>query len=282
MYGNSNDEEQTGQSYSDTGPSNRLVNTTLSISPNQNISKEDHTFYTYHNQKSPKLKVNEVSIYAIKFTKCEDNSLEVVGLVRNTVKRNIDLKKNPIVLLDADNRVIARKTFNLTQIRTIPPNAARPWKFTFSPGDFIANDVPDASTWSLAFETQKGYQLDLEGLGKEFTEKTQQTLLEVIANAPPMEQDELNFMGLSIKGNKNGDLTTIILIRNGSNNNIKLKQLPLELKDASNEIIAKGTFILKSLTVKANTSKPTTFVFPASSILKEEIDLSTWKVYARQ
>ena len=60
---------------------------------------------------------------------------------------------------------------------------------------------------------------------------------------------------------------------------MKLEQLPLVVEDASGEVIAKGTFKLNQLEIKANTSKPWIFIFPKERLLKEEIDLSKWKVH---
>ena len=77
-------------------------------------------------------------------------------------------------------------------------------------------------------------------------------------------------------------LHTTLLIRNGSEKNIKFEQLPLIVEDASGEVIAKGTFQFEKLEVKANTSKPWTFIFPKELILNEDIDLSKWKVYLPQ
>ena len=68
----------------------------------------------------------------------------------------------------------------------------------------------------------------------------------------------------------NGPLHTTLLIRNGSEKNMKLEQLPLIVEDASGEVIAKGGFQFDNLEVKANTSKPWTFIFPKELLLKED------------
>lgn len=55
-----------------------------------------------------------------------------------------------------------------------------------------------------------------------------------------------------------------------------LENLPLEIVDATGEVVCKGSFNLPPLTVKANTTKPWTFIFPKKTILVEELDLSRW------
>jgi SLAP domain-containing protein len=92
----------------------------------------------------------------------------------------------------------------------------------------------------------------------------------------------VNFMGLQAKKSEDGNLHVTMLIRNGSDKNIQLQQLPLEVVDATGDVIAKGGFALNDFEVKANTSKPWTFIFPSSLVLKEEIDLSVWKAYPPQ
>ncbi len=52
---------------------------------------------------------------------------------------------------------------------------------------------------------------------------------------------------------------------------MKLEQIPLIVEDASDEVIAKGGFKLDNLEVKANTSKPWTFIFPKELAVKGRI-----------
>ena len=86
-------------------------------------------------------------------------------------------------------------------------------------------------------------------------------------------------MGIQAQIDENGSLHTTLLIRNGSEKNVKFEQLPLIVEDASGDSVAKGAFQFEELEVKANTSKPWTFIFPKELVLKEDMDLSKWKVY---
>ena len=260
--------------------SNELIETKLSLSPNWNIPNEDRYVYAFHNNESPKLKVNQISIYGMELKKLNNNSLIATALIKNTVKKSVHFNKTTILLLGANKEVIAKKEFDLNQLGTIPLNSARPWKFVFTSDDIVSEADVDLTTWSLAFEIKKKHQLDLEvSWEKSIAEKTKSTLKEIIANAKPLKSGEMNFMGIQAKRNDKGELVVTILIRNGSDKNITLQQVPLGVKDASDEEIAKGSFKIADFTVKANTSKPWSFIFPASMITKEEIDLTRWQVY---
>ncbi|WP_455432180.1 SLAP domain-containing protein [Tigheibacillus jepli] len=89
-------------------------------------------------------------------------------------------------------------------------------------------------------------------------------------------------MGIAAKVNDNQDLVVTMLIRNGADKNITLQQIPLGVKDATGEEIARGTFKLEDFTIKANTSKPWSFIFPQSMVKKEQLDLSRWQAYPIQ
>ncbi|WP_404455650.1 accessory Sec system S-layer assembly protein [Virgibacillus necropolis] len=260
--------------------SEELIETELSLSPNWNIPNEDRYVYAFHNNESPKLKVNQISLYGIELNKLKNNSLVATALVKNTIGKSIHFEKASILLLGANKEIIARKVFDLKQIGTIPTNSARPWKFAFLPEDLVADTDFDMNTWSLAFEVRKKHQLSLEdSWEKSIAEETKNNLQKVVASAAPLKSGEINFMGLEAKQNENGDLVVTILIRNGSNKSITLEKVPLGVKDASNDEIAKGGFKLDDFVVKENTSKPWSFVFPSAVITKDEIDLSKWQVY---
>jgi SLAP domain-containing protein len=88
----------------------------------------------------------------------------------------------------------------------------------------------------------------------------------------------VNFTGFQVKPQPEGNLAVSLFIRNGNKQHINLEQLPLELLDATDEVVARGSFKLDNLEVKANTSKPWTFIFPSQMVTKENPDLSRWTI----
>ncbi|WP_106496179.1 accessory Sec system S-layer assembly protein [Lentibacillus sp. Marseille-P4043] len=259
------------------------VETELSIPESWSVKNEERYVYAFHNNQSPKLKRNQVSIYGIELNKLKNNGYVATALIKNTVQKEIQFNETTILLLGPDNEVVARKEFDLSRVGKIPANGARPWKFNFTPQDIVTKTDLPKSEWKLAFELKKKHQLDLdESWEKSIAEETKANLEKIVANAAPLKPGEVNFMGISAKYNDNNDLAVTILIRNGSRKNMTLEQIPLAFKDASEEIVAKGAFKLEDFVIKANTSKPWTFIFPASLIKKEDIDLSKWQVYPIQ
>ncbi|WP_010095213.1 accessory Sec system S-layer assembly protein [Ornithinibacillus scapharcae] len=263
--------------------SDEELETTLSIPDGWNVTDEERYVFAFHNSQAPKLNINQISIYGMEFSKLADGRILTTGLIRSTVTQSIKFGPTTILLLDGDKELIAKKEFDLSKLDSIPPNAARPWKFVFNKEDIVKEVNAQPEEWLLAFEIKQKHVLDLdESWEKSIAEDVKTTLAQIVENAAPLKPGEVNFMGINAQRNENNDLVVTLLIRNGAEKGIALQQLPLGVKDASGEEITRGAFKLDDLTIKANTSKPWTFIFPANSITKEEIDLSRWQVYPIQ
>ncbi|GAA0486826.1 accessory Sec system S-layer assembly protein [Salinibacillus aidingensis] len=257
------------------------IETELSIPDEWNMRNEDRYVYAFHNTVSPKLKKNQISVYGIELKPLMNDGYSVNTLIRSTVKKPISFGNTNILLLDPDKNVVARKEFDMSKLGTLPPNSARPLKFTFRKEDLVNKvDLSDNDDWAIAFELKKKHQLDLpDSWENKIPDETKAGLEKIVANASPLKPGEVNFMGISANQTDQKDLSVTVLIRNGSEKNISFQQIPLAFKDGSNEVIAKGTFKLEDFEVKANTSKPWTFIFPSSMIQTEELDLSKWQVF---
>lgn len=259
------------------------IETELSIPDDWNITEEERYVYAYHNSQSPKLKVNQISIYGMELIENFDGTIRITGLIRSTVTQPIKFGDTTILLLDGDEEVIARKEFELEDLGNLPANSARPWDFRFTPADFIEPLEELPTEWKLAFQLKPKHRLDLEESWEEaLNDEAKEQLAKIVEQAPALKKDEVNFLGFSAQHKENGDLTVSVLIRNGSNKGISIQKVPLGVKDASDEEVARGSFTLDDLTVQANTSKPWTFIFPKSMVKKEEIDLSRWTAYPIQ
>lgn len=255
------------------------IETELSIPADWNLTNEDRYVYAFHNTESPKLKVNQLSIYGIEFFE-KDGGYEATGLIRSTAQQEIQLNLTTIFLLDSDKEVIGKKEFDLSGLGTLPTNSSRPWKFNFSQKDLNKKIKLPLESWSLAFEIKAKHQLNLEeSWEKTIADDTKQSLQNIMETAEPLKPGEVNFMGISIKQHDNGELAVTVLIRNGAEKNISFEKIPLAVKDATGKEVARGSFTLDDFSVKANTSKPWTFIFPASMVLEEEPDLTKWQAY---
>lgn len=260
------------------------VETTLHYSPGYEPAQELKYVYQFLNLDLPPLKPNQISLSGVDL-KHEGETVTVTAFIRSSLSKPIHLQEMPLLLLGINDEMLARKVFNLSEVSEIPAKSSTPWIFTFGSEDLGAVEEFPKTGWKLAFElkAQQKHELDLEeSWANSLPEEDKARLHQLVAEIQAPKPGEVNFMGLQAKQTDEGNLHVTMLIRNGSDKNIQLQQLPLEVTDASEEVIAKGGFTLDNLEVKANTSKPWTFIFPSELVLKENVDLSVWKAYPLQ
>lgn len=257
------------------------VHTGLSVHPNWNIPQEQMYVLQFLNNDLDPLKPNQISLAGVELRQVHAG-LEATAFVRNSLAKGIKFEKVNLLLLDATKEVIARHEFDLSEMGEIPGTSSRPWSFLF-PSSSIEKDQFNTEDWTIAFELKKNHALDLhDSWEKSIAAEDKEQLEKLVQSMTPPKQGEVNFMGLSAKLADTGELHVSVLIRNGHDKNINIQQLPLQLEDADGEVIAKGGFKLEDFEVKANTSKPWTFIFPASLVMKNNPNLSKWRVYPIQ
>ncbi|WP_088104296.1 accessory Sec system S-layer assembly protein [Halalkalibacter urbisdiaboli] len=260
------------------------VQTDLSIHPDWNIAKEDQYAFQFLNMECPPLKPSQLSLAGISLMQDGEHQYRVTAFIRNSLDKTIELGEMNLVLMDENEKILGRKLFNLKEVGELPPRSSRPWYFTFSAKDLFTTELPTTG-WTLAFlieekNTDTTHRLDLAPAWKQSLNKaSKQQLEKIVADLEPPKEGEVNLMGLQAKQTEEGELHVTMLIRNGSDQNVNLEQLPLHVEDATGELVAQGSFKLEDFVVKANTTKPWTFIYPKSLVQKQQPDLSKWKAF---
>lgn len=262
-------------------PNDIEVLTSLSFHPEAQVSTEERYYFQFLNNELPPLKENQISLSGIEI-RSEEQEWQVVAFVRNSLSRPVKFERIPILLIGPNGEKIGRKIFPMDDLGEIPPKSSRPWIFTFQLSELNLTEIPEKG-WKLAFELTSKNRLDLDTSWEErLTDQEKKELADLVDNIEPPKPGEINFMGYHAEQLENGDLQISILIRNGGLQDIQFENLPLIVEDASGDVVSKGSFRLENLVIKAETSKPWTFVFPKNLVSKEALDLSTWKAYPPQ
>lgn len=273
------DEETIDEAHDDSG---RTVETTLSLHPEAEIPEEDEYYLRFLNGEAPRLKPGQVALSGISAQRDENGLMLVTAFIRNGAEKAIRLKQSTVLLMSNDNQVIAKKQVDLSGVGDIPPRSARPWNFYFAPKEQLQQEFPKDG-WKIGFHVEKPkreHHLDLADSWKNaLSEQQVDKLKDMIRDMKPPRPGEVNFMGMRAVQSENGDLHVTLLIRNGGNNELKLDNVPLQVEDAHEEVIARGGFKLDNFAVQPFSSRPWTFVFPHRLLKKEEIDLSKWRAY---
>jgi len=261
------------------------IKTILSYHPDWDLSVQEKYVFQYNHQKLPLLQPDQLQISGINMYQYDDGFV-VTAFLRSSFTEPVSLDVIDLVLVDEKNNPLAKKSFEMDLLGELPYKACRPWRFLFENEHKLVEDIPKKG-WQIVFEVKKkmleSLPLDLAESWKEsLNEEQLQHLENIVKNLPPLREDEVNFMGLEAKIVEEKGLAATLLIRNASERSIFIDSLPLEFADASGEVIASATFELNQFEVKGQTCKPWTFVFPKSSIRKENLDISKWKAYVPQ
>lgn len=260
---------------------NQLIKTKLVYHQDWAITEQEKYIYQYNNAKLPKLAANQISIHGIKLYQYDD-SFVISALLRSSLTKPINLEVIDLVVVDKNDKPIARKSFEMDLFGELPSNSSMPWRFLFEKEHHLTKTIP-TKNWKLYFELKskgpKKLTLDLDESWKESISDEQENYLnKVIESLPALKEGEVNFTGLEANYEPEKGIVATMLIRNGSNRSINIETLPLVIEDASQQIVANGSFDL-NLEVQAYTCKPWTFVFPAETLKGDQFDLSKWKAY---
>lgn len=261
--------------------SNEFIETTLSYHPSWDVPQEQQYVFSFLSNELPPLKPNQISLSGIDIDVNEQSGEWLVkAFFRSTLSKPMTMDDVELLILDQDNQILASKEFDLSVLGELPPNSDRPWVFSFDNEAIKTHELPQEG-WKIAFNVQSliPHRLDLhESWEESLTQEQKETLQNIVKDLPKLKAQEVNFIGFQVAPQPEGHLAVSLFIRNGNKQHINLEQLPLELLDANGQTVARGSFKLDKLEVKANTSKPWTFIFPSQMITKENPDLSRWAV----
>lgn len=260
--------------------SQKQVVTKLSYHPDWQVPQEQKYIFNFLANELEPLKPNQLSLAAINIDVNPSNGAwEVKAFLRSSLPKEIELGEMGLFLLDKEDKVIASKTFDLKELGSIPAESARPWVFTFEKNTLQVDELPEEG-WKIAFNliSLRGHQLDLDDSWKgKLSEEQIKQLENVVKNLPKLEKTEVNFTGFQIKLLEDSGLAVSILLRNGNEKTLSLEQLPLEILDANQKLVAKGFFKLDpALTIQPDSTKPWTFIFPKEMVNVEGADLRSW------
>jgi accessory Sec system S-layer assembly protein len=259
------------------------VETTLHFPEQWDIPAKERYVYQFHHSRLPKLKANQLSISGYKFTEV-DGKIEVEAFIRSTVDRPVQIEAVDLILFDETGQLAARKHDDWDELGELPPFSCIPWRFTFTKEDRLS-DATVNDKWQVLFELKQKAEetLDLDPAWEErLTPEKKAHFENLLTKLPKLRPKEVNITGVELTFLENQSLEVIVLIRNGTEQEVQISQLPLIVEDATGEIVCQGQFTLPPLKVKPKGAKPWAFVYPAELIGKPDADFSKWKILVKQ
>lgn len=262
------------------------IETELSLHEQWNLTQEQEYVFRFHATELEPLKPNQISLSGIDIDfEPANGSWLVKSFFRSSLDQAITVGEIELLLLDSEGNTAASKEFDLNELGEIPARSARPWVFVFDKEDQLAEEIP-GENWKLAFNVHSmmPHQLDLAPTWEEqLPAEQKEALAEIVSGLPKLKPREVNIAGFQVQIQDDGGIAASVFVRNGHSKQINIEKLPLELIDATGDLIARGTFDLNPpLSVKANCTTPWTFIYPKELVQKEEADFSRWTIRVPQ
>lgn len=250
------------------------LSTQLALPADLSQSRREH--YKRLHQDLPKMSKNQLNITGVELKANKLHTIKITAFIRSTIEKPVALRPTRILLLDKNLEPFAETVATLSNLGTLFPNTSKLFSIQFVKEDFIQFNLEQLDYWSVAFKENSKHRIDFSDFdAHKLSESTKIWLTEFSQNEP-LAKNELSFLGFSAELDESNNLLVHLLIRNGTHDDLKIKQLPLKFHDATKEIVAKGIFTFEGLIVQAKTSRPIALVFPASTIKKDHLDLSKW------
>ncbi|WP_303966172.1 accessory Sec system S-layer assembly protein [Sporosarcina ureae] len=268
------------------GSGNEDIETELSLHSQWTLTQEQEYVFRFLANELEPLKPNQISLSGIDIDlEPANDSWLVKAFFRSSLDQAITVGEIELLLLDEEGNTAASAEFDLNELGEIPARSARPWVFVFEKKDQLTEEIP-ATNWKLAFNVHSmmPHQLELAPTWEEqLPAEQKEALAEVVNGLPKLKPREVNIAGFQIQSQDDDTIAASVFVRNGHSKQINIEKLPLELIDATGDLVARGTFDLNPpLSVKANSTTPWTFIYPKELVKKDEPDFSRWTIRVPQ
>ena len=164
----------------------------------------------------------------------------------------------------------------------IPPMGGRPYKVYFNKKNVFVEKIPE-DDWSIKFEKRikalKTVNVELEGLPQNLSYEMREEIMNYFNKLPLVKKGDVSLSTVKLSRNNDDSISIVLMIRNGTDKQIKIEKLPISIKDEEQNFIGGGLFEIDNIEVNPNKARVYNFVLKPEKIVNKEADLSKCKVY---
>lgn len=198
------------------------------------------------------IKENDINISTV-YVFDNGEELEAKVYFRNGLDRDINFEFVPLILLNAQNEEIASKTFNLKDMGNIPSGGARPWKIYFDK-KLVKMEKFQNQQCKIVFNSRvkavNYADIEYEEIPEGF-ERFSDVFEKFLYELPGIEKGQLSISTFDIIHGTDGKIIMTLVIRNSTDKDVGLQEIPITIKDEENNIVASSKFSLDGFMVKS-------------------------------
>ncbi len=228
----------------------------------------------------PPLKEGEVSINGI-YAYDMGDKLEVNVYIRNGISKEVSLNLVSLVIVDKNNKVLARQMFNMSDVGIIPSMGGRPSKIYFDKENIFVDKISE-DDWKIKFENSveivKTVKVEYEEFPKQLSSEVRNEFEEFLRAKSLINLGEVKILTYGIKKENDGSISIILVICNGADRSIKLNTLPITVLDEEDKFVAGGVFDIENISVNPFKARVYNFNLTSERIMDKDADISKCKV----
>lgn len=204
------------------------------------------------------------------------DKLEVKIYLRNGFKKKVNFEYIPFAIVNSKDETLAYQVFNLSEIGSIPSMGARPWKLIFDKKNVYSDKISMDDcrvVFDAKVEAVNYANIEYENLPENLEHDHKEVFVKFLKDLPKIKAGNFGISKFNVVLQKDGNLTIVLVIRNGVNRPVQLEELPITVKDGNGKVIASNMFITENLEVGPNKARICYFMFPTGLEVEEETEL---------
>ncbi|WP_051542164.1 SLAP domain-containing protein [Clostridium lundense] len=228
----------------------------------------------------PEIKEGEIGVFGV-YAFSDDDKLEVKIYIVNGLEKPINFEEVPLYIINSKGEQLAYQVFDFSKIGDIPPRSARPWKVYFDKENLFVKEIPQ-DDWTVVVNNNakavRYSKIELEKIPDGMDEEEISTFNEFMGSLPKLEYGQVSVSLFTVTQYKNNNLLMTLLVRNATNESIRLEKIPVTIKTADGKTVLSGIFDLEDFEIGSHKARILSLVFEKELLLEEEIDLTTCSV----
>jgi len=209
------------------------------------------------------------------------DKVEVAVYFRNGLSKAINFDKVPLKILNSNDEVMAKQTFELRDVGDIPAFSAVPWKLYFDKENVLADKIEMQEGWHIVFDTNikaiNNIKIEFENVPPELDINKLRKYLDKL---PRMSPGNISISLYEVEKNNEGELGVALIIRNASDKKVKVDKIPITIKNNDNDkIVAVGTFKLDNMEICSLKARYIKLLFIAEQLLESDFNVNNLSVH---
>ncbi|MFB5086087.1 SLAP domain-containing protein [Psychrobacillus sp. PGGUH221] len=261
----------------------KTYKTEIDFSVDWDIPTQEKYIFQFYHQQLEDLEANQLHVHGVKLYTV-DSGIVVTAIIRHSLPKKLRLDQVVLVVKDTEGKELAKKQFDMQLFGELEPCTARPWNFLFEMEDLLVpyEEIENEMEFEMAFEyyekVVKDFELYLdENWSNGLTEDQKKIVHDLVSTLEPLKENEISIVGFHFHESEDA-VTIYIIIRNAFSQDLTIENLPIQLFDATAEMVCKLGFPLGQFTIASKQARPISLSFSKEVFQKENPDFSSWKI----